>query len=105
MSALYPRKRTLISAVVMSALCQKQTFCAGAERLAPPIAESKREPRQSPGRGIIASYKRKITAFGNVDLMQAFAGSFAKSVRLVAKETFEVQHDPLHVLGIGGKGM
>jgi len=46
-----------------------------------------------------------MTAFRNVDLMQAFAGGFAKSVRLVAKETFEVQHDPLRVLGIGGKGM
>ena len=88
----------------MSALCQKQTFCTAAETGAADSG-SKREPRQSPGRGIIASYKRKITAFGNVDLMQAFAGSFAKSVRLVAKETFEVQHDPLHVLGIGGKGM
>jgi hypothetical protein len=30
---LYPQKRTLVSAVLMSALCQKQTFCTAVKNV------------------------------------------------------------------------
>ena len=39
---LYPRKRTWITAVVMSALCQKRTFCAAARNVLSAVERSER---------------------------------------------------------------